>query len=137
MKGKTIIQIVLGVVIVALAFLLYNSIMKPVRFDNEYTKRRDACAEKLKAIRTLEEAHKQAYGTYCGNYDTLLINLHKQEQRVMKKEKAENAVKKAKARIRELDEELNRFIRGQQKHTPTNHKSNKNQRNLHFKKNKK
>ena len=53
------------------------------------------------------------------------------------KEKAENAVKKAKSRIRELDEELNRFIRGQQKHTQTNHKSNKSQRNLHFKKNKK
>jgi hypothetical protein len=63
MKGKTIIQIVLGVVIVALAFLLYSSIMKPVRFENEYNKRRDACAEKLKAIRTLEEAYKVTYGS--------------------------------------------------------------------------
>ena len=50
MKGRTIIQILLGVVIVALAYLLYNSIQKPVRFENEYNKRRDACAEKLKAI---------------------------------------------------------------------------------------
>ena len=75
MKGKTIIQIVLGVVIVALAFLLYNSIMKPVRFDNEYTKRRDACAEKLKAIRTLEDAYKVTYGTYTGSFDTLINRL--------------------------------------------------------------
>ena len=37
------------------------------------------------------EAHKQAYGTYCGDFDTLLINLHKQEMRVMNKEKAANA----------------------------------------------
>ena len=75
MKGKTIIQIVLGVVIVALAFLLYNSIMKPVRFENEYNKRRDACAEKLKAIRTLEEAYKVTYGSYTGSFDTLINRL--------------------------------------------------------------
>lgn len=75
MKGKTIIQILLGVVIIALAVVLYNSIMKPVRFDNEYTKRRDACAEKLKAIRTLEEAYKVTYGTYCGSFDTLTNRL--------------------------------------------------------------
>ena len=63
MKGKTIIQIVLGLAIVALAVLLYNSIMTPVRFENEYNKRRDACADKLKAIRTLEDAYKVTYGT--------------------------------------------------------------------------
>ena len=75
MKGRTIIQIVLGLVIVALAFLLYNSIQKPMRFDNEYTKRRDACAEKLKSIRTLEDAYKVTYGHYCGSFDTLFSRL--------------------------------------------------------------
>lgn len=75
MKAKTIIQILLGVVIIGLAIVLYNSIMKPVRFENEYTKRRDACAEKLKAIRTLEEAYKVTYGTYCGSFDTLIGRL--------------------------------------------------------------
>lgn len=75
MKGRTIVQIVLGVVIVALAVLLYNSIQKPMRFDNEYTKRRDACAEKLKSIRTLEDAYKVTYGTYCGSFDTLFNRL--------------------------------------------------------------
>ena len=75
MKGRTIIQIVLGLVIVALAVVLYNSIQKPMRFDNEYTKRRDACADKLKAIRTLEDAYKVTYGTYCGSFDTLTNRL--------------------------------------------------------------
>ena len=75
MKGRTIIQIVLGLVIVGLAVLLYNSIQKPMRFDNEYTKRRDACAEKLKSIRTLEEAYKLTYGCYCGSFDTLFNRL--------------------------------------------------------------
>ena len=75
MKGRTIIQIVLAVAIVGLAYWLYNSIMTPMRFDTEYTKRRDACAEKLKAIRTLEEAYKVTYGTYTGSFDTLLTRL--------------------------------------------------------------
>lgn len=75
MKGRTILQIVLAVVIVGLAIALYSSIMKPVRFDNEYNKRREACAEKLKAIRTLEEAYKVTYGSYCGSFDTLIGRL--------------------------------------------------------------
>lgn len=75
MKGRTIIQIVLGVAIIVLAYLLYSSIMKPVRFDNEYNKRREACAEKLKAIRTLEEAYKTTYASYTGSFDTLVNRL--------------------------------------------------------------
>ena len=75
MKSKTLIQILLGVVIIGLAVALYMSVMKPVKFDNEYTKRRDACAEKLKAIRTLEEAYKNTYGCYTGSFDTLFNRL--------------------------------------------------------------
>ncbi|MCQ2274448.1 MAG: hypothetical protein MJZ86_06600 [Bacteroidales bacterium] len=75
MKSKTLVQIVLGVVILGLIFWLYRSIMEPVKFDNEFTKRRDACAEKLKAIRTLEEAYKNTYGCYTGSFDTLFNRL--------------------------------------------------------------
>ena len=75
MKKRTVIQILLAFVIVGLAVWLYMSIMKPVKFDNEYTKRRDACAEKLKAIRTLEEAYKTTYGCYTGSFDTLFNRL--------------------------------------------------------------
>ncbi|MBQ9638032.1 MAG: hypothetical protein IJV22_00560 [Bacteroidales bacterium] len=75
MKLKTVVQIVLAAAIVGLALWLYSSIMKPVRFDNEYNVRRAACATKLKTIRTLEEAYKQTYGAYCGNFDTLVNRL--------------------------------------------------------------
>jgi hypothetical protein len=75
MKVKTIIQIVLAVVIVGLAYMLYDSIQKPMRFADEYTHRRDACAEKLKAIRTLEEAYKLTYSKYTGSFDTLINRL--------------------------------------------------------------
>lgn len=75
MKSRTLIQIVLGVVILGLIFWLYRSMSNPVKFDNEFTKRRDACAEKLKAIRTLEEAYKNTYGCYTGSFDTLFNRL--------------------------------------------------------------
>ena len=74
MKVRTIIQIVLAVVIVGLGYLLYDNFKKDIDFDSEYTARRDACAEKLKVIRTLEDAYKETYHVYCGNFDTL-INL--------------------------------------------------------------
>lgn len=75
MKKRTIFQILLGLVSIGLAVWLYLSIMQPVKFDNEYTTRRDACAEKLKAIRTLEEAYKSTYGCYTGSFDTLINRL--------------------------------------------------------------
>ena len=75
MKNKTLIQILLGVAIVGLAVALYLSMTKPIKFNSEFTKRRDACAEKLKAIRTLEEAYKNTYGCYTGSFDTLINRL--------------------------------------------------------------
>lgn len=72
---KTLIEVGLGIVIVALAIILFNSIVTPVRFDQEFNKRREACAEKLKQIRTLEEAYKQTYGCYTGSFDTLFNRL--------------------------------------------------------------
>lgn len=72
---KILIESLLGIVIIGLGIWLYLSIMQPVKFDNEYTKRRDACAEKLKAIRTLEEAYKTTYTKFCGNFDTLFNRL--------------------------------------------------------------
>ena len=75
MKSKSIVMIGLAVVIVVLAFLLFNSIMKPMRFDSEFYLRRDACAQRLKTVRTLEEAYKLTYGKYCGDFDTLIDRL--------------------------------------------------------------
>lgn len=72
---KRALQIVLGLVIVALGYFLYSSIMEPVKFDNEYNKRRDACAEKLKVIRLLEDTYKDTYGVYTGSFDTLFTRL--------------------------------------------------------------
>lgn len=80
------LKIVLGIAIVGLSIVLYSSIQKPVRFENECTTRQVACAEKLKAIRTLEEAYKQTYNRYTGSFDTLINRLLNEDSlRVVKK----------------------------------------------------
>lgn len=72
MKVRTIVQIVLAVVILGLGYLLFQNFMTDIKFDNEFNARKEACAQKLKIIRTLEEAYKKTNGTYCDNFDTLL-----------------------------------------------------------------
>ena len=85
MKKSKILQIGLAVVIVALAIVLYNSIMKPVRFDNEYILRRDAVVVKLKEIRTLQEGYKITYGKYASTMDSLISGLTEGRLPVVKK----------------------------------------------------
>ena len=85
MKTNKIFQIALAVVIVGLAVLLYNSIMKPVRFDNEYNQRRDAVVVKLKEIRNLQEAYKMTYGCYANDMDSLILGLQEGKLPVVKK----------------------------------------------------
>lgn len=75
MKSRTLIQILLGVAAIGLAIWLYLSITEPVKFDNEFNKRREACATKLKGIRSLEEAYKNTYGHYTASFDTLVTRL--------------------------------------------------------------
>ena len=104
MKVKTIIQIVLAVAIVGLAYLVYNSIQKPMRFDDEYTKRRNACAEKLKSIRTLEEAYKLTYGAYCGSFDTLITRLMTEDSMKVVSKQIKRAMIPADVDINEVPE---------------------------------
>lgn len=80
---KNLIAIVLGLAIIGLAYVFISSMMKPIKFENEFTKRRDACAEKLKAIRALEDAYKITYGCYCGNFDTLCSRLMNEDSMVV------------------------------------------------------
>ncbi|MCQ2298958.1 MAG: hypothetical protein MJZ81_02385 [Bacteroidales bacterium] len=75
MKGKGIIMGVLALAIVGLVVAIYSSVMKPVRFEQDFYTRRDACALKLKTIRVLEEQYKLTYGKYCGDFDTLVNRL--------------------------------------------------------------
>jgi hypothetical protein len=68
---KTALQIIFAIVILVLGYLLYESIMQPIRFNRERDIRVKAAIAKLKDIRELQVAYKEKYGKYTGSFDTL------------------------------------------------------------------
>ena len=75
MKTRDIISIVLIVGILVLGFVLYTSIMRPLKFEDEYNKRSTEVINKLKDIRAIQEAFKGTNGRYCSDIDSLLTFL--------------------------------------------------------------
>jgi len=69
---KSAINILLGLVIVILAYLLYESIMDPIRFNKEKDIREAAVKEKLIDIRSAQVLYRSKYGRYTGSFDTLI-----------------------------------------------------------------
>ncbi len=70
--GRLVIQIVLGVIIIALTYLIYSGIMKPINFEKERADRYAHVIERLKDIRTAEVAYKSVYQKFTGSFDTLI-----------------------------------------------------------------
>lgn len=66
------IQIALFLLIIFLAFKLFESIKEPIIFKKDKQERVDAVVIKLKKIRSLEVAYKQRFNAYCDNWDTLI-----------------------------------------------------------------
>jgi hypothetical protein len=75
---KTIIQIILGVIVIVLGYLLIDSLMEPIRFNNAVEYRKDLVVQRLKNIRELQIAYKDSYGRFTGGFDTL-INFYKND----------------------------------------------------------
>ncbi len=69
---KTALNIVFSVIIVVLVYFLIESIMKPIRFNEEKDRREAAIKERLIDIRTAQEAFKSVKGYYTGSFDTLI-----------------------------------------------------------------
>lgn len=69
---KKVFQILLAIAIVVLAFLSYQSIMKPIEFGKIKKQRYDRITEQLKDIRKAEGAYKEVNGKYTGSFDTLI-----------------------------------------------------------------
>jgi hypothetical protein len=69
---KTALQIIFAIIIVVLGYLLYESIMGPIRFNRDRNVRVNAAIVKLKDIRELQVAYKGVYGKYTGSFDTLI-----------------------------------------------------------------
>jgi len=69
---KTVIQVLLAIAIVGLSYVLYESIMKPIRFNKEKKVRYDATIQRLKDIRTCQNAFKSENQKFTGSFDTLI-----------------------------------------------------------------
>lgn len=81
---KLIIQVLLLAVIVVLVYLVYESVMEPVRFNKERDARMEEVVQNLKDIRSAQMAFKSIHGTYAPNFDTLLQFINEGEIPVVK-----------------------------------------------------
>ena len=69
---KTVIQIILIAAIFVLAYFVYASVQKPLRFEAEKELRYNATVQRLKDIRTAQVAFRSENKRYTGSFDTLI-----------------------------------------------------------------
>jgi hypothetical protein len=72
---KTIIRIVLGIAAVVLAYFLYESIMKPQRFETLRARKEVEVVNRLKDIRTAQIAFRNTHGRFVSTMDSLIMFL--------------------------------------------------------------
>ncbi|MDT8392882.1 MAG: hypothetical protein RQ761_03500 [Bacteroidales bacterium] len=82
---RSIIQIVLLIVIIILAYLVYDSINKPLVFNAEKDKREAAVIRDLKDIRSGMQVYKKLYNEYAPSLDSLITFLREGEIPIVKK----------------------------------------------------
>jgi hypothetical protein len=71
-KLRVVFQIGFALIIIALAIFLVKRIMQPIEFKQERMKRESATIQRLKEIRSVQEAYKDKFGKYTGSFDTLI-----------------------------------------------------------------
>jgi hypothetical protein len=69
---KTVIQVLLALIIVVLGYLIFESIMEPVRFNQEVAQREARIVQRLKDIRQIQVAHRSRYGYFNSDLDSLI-----------------------------------------------------------------
>lgn len=75
---KTVIQVALAIVIVVLGYLIYDSIMEPVRFRQEVKERENEIIQRLKDIREIQRAHRSRYQRFTADLDSL-VDFYKED----------------------------------------------------------
>ncbi|TRO66313.1 hypothetical protein [Christiangramia sabulilitoris] len=69
---RFVIQILLWLVIIFLAYLTFNAVYEPIQFNKIKEKRYAKVIKNLKDIRSAELAHKEVTGKFQGNWDSLV-----------------------------------------------------------------
>lgn len=71
-KMKTVIQVALIAAAIVLAYLIYQSVERPIEFEKAKDVRYAATVQRLKDIRKAELAYKDVHEKFTGSWDTLL-----------------------------------------------------------------
>lgn len=69
---KTVLQIVLWIVCIALGYLIYRSVTGPIEFAKVKQERYAEVIDKLKDIRNAQEAYKTVNNEYAKNFESLV-----------------------------------------------------------------
>jgi hypothetical protein len=80
----TVVKVVLSIIIVVLAYLIYESIMRPVRFNKATSEREAKVIARLIDLRTSQQFYKREHNKYTASFDTLINFLKKGEIPVVK-----------------------------------------------------
>ena len=98
---KTVIQVILFATICVVAYFVFESVQKPLRFNAERDVRYNATVQRLKDIRTAQIAYRSENKKYTGSFDTLiefLKNGHFKVVQIIGDEDDESAVAAGKIR---------------------------------------
>ena len=68
---KKVVNILLAICIVALIYIVYGSIMNPIRFANEKKTRDQAVIARLMDIKAAQTEYNYQHSGFCDNFDTL------------------------------------------------------------------
>ena len=71
-KKLAIINVVLVLIAIFLAYKVYDSIRQPVVFENNKSEREAKVVQNLKDIRSSQVLFKQNYNRYTANFDSLI-----------------------------------------------------------------
>ena len=81
---RRIISILFVLIIIVLGYLIVESIMEPIRFNQDVEIRESATIERLVNIREAQKAYKDIYKQYTGSFDTLIAFLDTTSFQVVK-----------------------------------------------------
>ena len=81
---RKVIQVLFVLIIIILGYLIVESIMEPIRFNQEVEVRESATIDRLIDIRDAQKAYKDIYKKYTGSFDTLISFLDTTSFQVVK-----------------------------------------------------
>lgn len=69
---KTILRLLLAAAAILMVYLSYDSVMQPIRFEQQKKVRERAVIQKLIDIRTAQIEYRSQKGIYCDNFEDLI-----------------------------------------------------------------